>query len=368
MPVFSELFNTVRSIILGRSTALLNLLALVIIGAIEAFVSSEKLFVCPTKGYSVYGWAFIFGPGVIFLLISLLVRENFRQQVQGCCHSEVGNDRCDRWCPCSREPRWTCNRRIIQSILQSFVIASMWVFMAFLQREYYACAMLGSRTAMETRKLAGISNENEKKEIKLSIEEQLNEFYDESQYIGLVMAAVILAISFTAVTAYYCCYKRPYMSLPKAAKYEKLEAVAAVQAFKDKMKENAEEQGRRQAEAFFSENNPNVLIETYNELRGINDEYANAFPEDNALVIEAQESKQAFDAKARLTAKEKVEVTFSSLEFKNFNQQQVRDQLIERYPIASGDLDGDYVQRNNNGIDNTANVDDIELHAQQTHA
>lgn len=366
MPVYSELFRAVKSIILGQATNLRNLIALVIIGAIEAFVSSEKLFVCPTKNYSTYGWSFIFGPGVIFLLISLLVREQFRQRVQGCCHSEVDNSPDNQWCPCSKKPRWGCNGKVIQSILQSLVIGSMWVFMAFLQREYYACAMLGSRAAMEAKRLANIAkNTKEWNDTQASIKQEFNQVEDESQYIALMMIAVILLISFITVTAHYCCYKRPFLSLPKAAKYEKLEAAAAVEVFKEKMKDYAEKQGRRQAEVFFSRNNPNVLIDTYNELRGVSVEYANAFPEDNALVIEARAAKEAFDVKARSTAKDKVEVTFMSQEFKNLDQNQVKDQLIGRYPIASGNLDEDFVQNNNNGNDNNPeNTNVIELQPQ----
>jgi len=68
--------------------------------------------------------------------------------------------------------------------------------------------------------------------------------------------ALILIVSFVAITAHYCCYERPYYSLPKPVKYEKLEAQAAVQSFKEKMKEYAEKQGKKQAEKFFCSKQP----------------------------------------------------------------------------------------------------------------
>lgn len=188
MPVQSELFNQVKTVITGQSTTLLNVLSLVLIGAIEAFVSGEKLFSCPTKGYATYGWAFILGPGIILMLISLLVRNAFRKRVQGCCQRKsVSNEAGTSFCPCSFTPRWGCTTTLFEIIAQSIVIGSMWIFMAFLQKDYYACARLGNKATIETKALLGITDETKKKEILLPIDERFIEMYDESQYIGLVL-------------------------------------------------------------------------------------------------------------------------------------------------------------------------------------
>lgn len=337
MPVHSEFFKQVKTVITGQSTTLLNVLAVVLIGAIEAFVSGEKLFSCPTKGYATYGWAFILGPGIFFMLISLLMRNAFRKRIQGCCQREsVSNQAGDSWCPCRCTPRWGLPTKLLQIIAQSIVIGTMWIFMAFLQKDYYACARLGNKAAMETKALLDITDETQKKKIQLSIDEKFTKMYDQSQYMGLVLVALVLIISFVAITVHYCCYERPYYSLPKPVKYHKLEAHAAVNSFKEKMKEYAETQGKRQAEKFFSQNNPSVLIETYNELSGISAEYADAFPVNNGTATEAQAARKAFDDIASSTMKDKVELMFVGQAYRNLDQQQVRDGLIGQYPILSG--------------------------------
>ena len=93
-----ELFKTARSIVVNQSTTIHNIVAILIVYGFEALVSSAKLFDCPSKGYGDYGRGFIIGPAVILLFISMLVRDDFRKVVQGCCRDpEAAKDDC---CPC----------------------------------------------------------------------------------------------------------------------------------------------------------------------------------------------------------------------------------------------------------------------------
>jgi len=76
-----------------------------------------------------------------------------------------------------------------------------------------------------------------------------------------------------------------------------------------------------------------VLIDTYNELRAISPEYANAFPD--GKVTEAQAARKAFDDIAGSKMQDKVELMFLGQAYMNFDQEQVRNGLTTQYPMLN---------------------------------
>ena len=95
-----------------------------------------------------------------------------------------------------------------------------------------------------------------------------------------------------------CCFQREIGSLPSPYQYQKLEAEAAVEAFKANMEKLAQGQGKRRADMYFAtmnkKNPSDILKNTYQNLIAVN-KFDEAFPSlEDYEQIQAQAAVTAF--------------------------------------------------------------------------
>lgn len=343
------LFTNLQTAFKSQSGTVRNVVMVLLVFGMQAIVSGEGLFKCPVVNYSAYGWMFIFVPAIFLFLVSLFLNDGFWKVSQGCCHyasfRKIGCKR--RYCPCFF-PRWGCSKKLLEVLFYSSVASCLWIFWAFLQGEYYACAQLGNKAA----KLLNKSDAQKK-----AILTEFSKATDTSQVIAFSLLVLMLGIPFIFFTAYRCCCLLPQTSIPSPYSYLKLEAKSAVDEFKVKMEGLAQEQGKRRADLYFAEQlksdktPSDILLQAYQDLTKI-DEYAQTFQNiEEYKKMEANAAQVAFKAKAESIGKDQVALTFEDKTWVEYDKkgpfsliENVYDSVVDRYPRSTGDRSQPYVK------------------------
>ncbi|XP_032234864.1 calcium homeostasis modulator protein 5-like [Nematostella vectensis] len=343
----ATLVTQFKSVLENQGGTIRNVVMVLLVFGLQAIVSGENLFSCPTKDYRAYGAMFIFVPGLLLFLVAIFLNENFWKMVRGCCYHEGPRDFKKKVAP-FLYPRWGCTKKLCEVIFYSMIATCLWVFWAFLHREYYTCAVMGNKAA----KLLNTTAQQ-----KVKILEDFQKAADTSQMIAFILLALMLFIPFVILTAMRCCFQRPDSKIPSPYQYKILEADSAVETFKSKMTELAKEQGKRKAEMYFaektlSEKNPSeILVKAYEDLMKI-EKYPEAFPDlEEYKSIEANAAVAAFKAQAEKAGKERVAVTFVDKSWTDMEQrdpfgvvEDVYDSMVDRYPRSTGDRSQPYIK------------------------
>lgn len=345
----AAVFTNLQSAFKNQSGTVRNVVTVLLVFGMQAIVSSEGLFKCPATNYRSYGWMFIFVPGFLLFFVSLFLNDGFWKIAQGCCHygsfRGIGIKR--RVCPCFF-PRWGCSKKLLEVLFYSSVASCLWIVWAFLHGDYYACSMLGNKKA----KL-----ENKTAEQQKVITNEFTRASETSQVIAFSILAVLLGIPFIILTAYRCCCLLPQSSIPSPYSYLKLEAKAAVEAFKVKMEGLAKEQGKRRADLYFAEQMKSdmtpsdILTQAYQDLTKI-DEYAQTFQNiEEYKKMEATAAQAAFKTKAESVGKDQVALIFQDTTWNEYEKknpftliENVFDSIADRYPRSTGDRSQPYVK------------------------
>lgn len=349
----ATLFTNFKKGFNNQTNTIRNVVILVLVFAFEALVSGKKLFKCPNENYRAYSSLFFIVPTLSLLFISLFLSEDFWKIARGCCHYE-GEERqgTKKYC-CCFFPRWKGGNELLRIIAFSSISSCLWLFWAFLQEDYYVCAQLGLKTA-KLKSLGVNATDVQKKQV----EEDFVKARNASAIIAWVLLAAMLTIPFAFITIHRCCFQRPTSSIPSPYGYQKLEAKAAVETFKTKMEQLAQDQGKRRAELYFSHQlqqtrNPSELLErAYNDLTKI-DKFNDAFTDLEAYkTVEAEAAAAAFKTKVQNEGKETVELTFSDHTWNEYEGkdsemvvQNVFDALVDRYPRMTGDRNKPYLDK-----------------------
>ena len=175
-------FNRAFSLIQDNSITLRNLVVAASTYGLERLLNTI-VFHCPENGYRQYGFAFLFGPVLILFCANLLV---------------IG----EIWKLSSRmyvkryRRRGDCIARVLPSLLKACVGPAVWLIVAFLEEDYYLCAMAGPSPRKEKE-----LNEEEALERKLLFKE-----CESQSHIWAWVILVALVVLGTALIVWKYCY------------------------------------------------------------------------------------------------------------------------------------------------------------------
>lgn len=93
-------------------------------------VLNAKAFNCPEEKYELYGFTFLLAPVIILFCVNVLVI------------GEVWK-LSSRMCVKRYKRHGDCAARVCPSLLKASVGPAVWLIVAFLEEDYYICAMLG---------------------------------------------------------------------------------------------------------------------------------------------------------------------------------------------------------------------------------
>ena len=191
---------------------------------------------------------------------------------------------------------------------------------------------------------------------KLKIEADYANAGKNSQTAALLLLAGALIIAFVAVSVQRCCFQKEIGSLPSPYTYQKLEAEAAVEAFKANMEKLAQGQGKRRADLYFAsmypkKNPSDILKNAYQDLVTVN-KFDEAFPSlEDYQELQAQAALTAFKERVQQEGKQKVELTFIDNTWREYEESDAfnlvnnaYESMAERYPRSTGDTTQPYVK------------------------
>ncbi|KAK3736035.1 hypothetical protein QZH41_002748 [Actinostola sp. cb2023] len=340
MAILADLKKTVNE----QSRPIRNIITSLLVVSFDALITTEKIFECPSKNNASYGWVFIFVPALIFLVLAVMLSEEFISVIQGCCYNV---DRAEGFL----SARWGCKNTKVASVIYNGIAASsLWLFWAFLQGRYYVCAVAGNKQD----KLDKVKPDTNKFK---EIEDLFVQTKTESQIIGFVIIALVVVIPATIQSIYRCCCKHAVSSIPGPKDYLKVEADCATEAFKTKFEALAKAEGEKKAEQLFDQERARrgdkspteMLKDVYNELK-MQDGYSSAFSTtfDKAA---ATVDKAAFDAKLSAEAKNKIDQMTQDWMSREGDKispfylvENVHTAMVEQYPRSmTGDRSQPYV-------------------------
>ena len=332
----------------SHSGAIRNTTIALIVFGINAVVQSEDFFQCPPDGFAFYGSCFFVIPALFLFLVTIFLHNGFWNLVRGCCYYEGHERRGGKRFCCFLYPRWPFSKNLVEIIFQSSLSGFMWIFWALLQRDYFICAVLGG--TMESK----LVNASEAE--KLKIEADYANAGKNSQTAALLLLAGALIIAFVAVSVQRCCFQKEIGSLPSPYTYQKLEAEAAVEAFKANMEKLAQGQGKRRADLYFAsmypkKNPSDILKNAYQDLVTVN-KFDEAFPSlEDYQELQAQAALTAFKERVQQEGKQKVELTFIDNTWREYEESDAfnlvnnaYESMAERYPRSTGDRTQPYVK------------------------
>lgn len=367
----TSLVTSVKSAFQSHSGAIRNTTVALVVFALNEIVMSEDFFQCPPDNFVFYASCFFVVPAFFLFMATIFLHSGFWNIVRGCCYYEQPNKwGAKRYC-CCLFPRWPCSYTLVEIIFQSSLSGFMWIFWALLQRDYFVCAALGG--TKEAKLINATVQE------RLEIEADYANAGKNSQMAALLLLGGALILAFVAVSVQRCCFQREIGSLPSPYQYQKLEAEAAVEAFKANMEKLAQGQGKRRADMYFAtmnkKNPSDILKNTYQNLIAVN-KFDEAFPSlEDYEQIQAQAAVTAFKEKVQQEGKQKVELTFVDTTWREYEEadafllvSNAHEAMAERYPRSTGDRTQPYVQektaegngRQDSGLSRTR-VGDIEM-------
>ena len=352
----TNLFSNFKKGLNNQTNTIRNVVVLLLVFAFEALMADKKLFNCPKENYTAYSSLFFIVPTLSLLFITLFLSDAFWKIARGCCHYEGEEKRGVKKYCCCFYPRWKGGNELLKIVGFSSISSCLWLFWVFLQEDYYVCAKLGLKS-IRLEELGVNATEVQRKQL----EDDFFSAHNTSSMIAWVLLAMMLTIPFVFIAIHRCCFQRPESSIPGPYGYQKLEAKAAVEAFTEKMVQLAQDQGKRRAELYFSQQirqsqNPSQLLErAYSDLTRI-DKFSDAFTDLEAYrTVEAEAAAAAFKTKVQAEGKELVEFTFKDQTWKEYEGrdsemvvQQAYDAMVDRYPRMTGDRTQPYIDKEYN--------------------
>lgn len=205
--------NSVKEVLsTSNRTTLKPLVTIFAVFTLEQILTTKSLYHCPTVGYRFYGGLFLFGPGVCFFALTLLLNKSFWASVTGCYRGGFDLAQlCQRTC---------------KAVMNGVFVGFVWLVLTFANTEFYVCFCLGG---MPSQAL-------------------LNEIRTQSTVIAWTLFLSVVLLSLLLVVVQKCCCSDVEGSLPSVYEYEKLEAEAAVAKFQEQMEVLARKEGERQVE------------------------------------------------------------------------------------------------------------------------
>ena len=364
--------TSVKSAFQSHSGAIRNTTVALVVFGLNEIVKSEDFFQCPPDNFVFYASCFFIVPALFLFLATIFLHTGFWDLVRGCCYYEDPYRRgAKRYC-CCLFPRWPCSKKLVEILFQSSLSGFMWIFWALLQRDYFICGALGGT---KEAKLINATVEE-----RLKIEADYSNAGKNSQTAALLLLGGALIVAFVVVSVQRCCFEREIGSLPSPYQYQKLEAEAAVEAFKTNMEKLAQGQGKRRADMYFAtinKTNPSdILKNAYQKLITVN-KFDEAFPTlEDYEHLQAQAAVTAFKERVQQEGKQKVELTFVNTTWSEYEESDAfslvssaHEAMAEQYPRSTGDRTQPYVKEKteteemdkNNSGHTRGRVADIEM-------
>ncbi|KAM8952229.1 calcium homeostasis modulator protein 5-like [Pelodytes ibericus] len=130
-----DIFQTIGKIFVDKKSAIgYGLLALITLGGQHLF--SLVAFQCPCSHQNfTYGLVFLFAPAIVLLIIGYFLNSRTWKLFTGCCLDP--KKMCPKGNPCY------CFLVFLQLTLRAFIVPVMWISIALLNGNFYACAMSG---------------------------------------------------------------------------------------------------------------------------------------------------------------------------------------------------------------------------------
>lgn len=210
----------------SKKTPAKPIVLILFVYALEQILTTKTFYSCPESGHRAYGALFLFGPGLCFFVLSLLLNKSFLNTVSGCWKRRNMSQVC-----------WST----IKALKTGIFVAFVWLVLAFANTQFYLCFSLGPEPSKD--RLDKMDEKKRKEKLMLFSNEKTR-----STVIcwSLFLSAICFAFFSTMIRT--CIFSEAEGTLPSLQKYEKLERKAVAAKFKEKMEMLAKEEGEKQVE------------------------------------------------------------------------------------------------------------------------
>ncbi|NWS71259.1 CAHM6 protein, partial [Crotophaga sulcirostris] len=217
-------------------------------------IFSSVVFKCPcNSGNMLYGSIFLLVPAFILFLLGYMVNTRTWHLLTGSCPAENG---------CSCSPRGTCPSYCFVLVVvtaRALVAPITWIAVALLRANFYECAASGS-SLIKDFMCKGKGEQCHKLLVKIPCDEKLSKnITDEhlsleaqSQLIGWLLIASIMAVALIAMCVSHCDSSVSYLQL----KFWKIYSKKEEELFEIKAKEHATRLAEINTNCFFEATDP----------------------------------------------------------------------------------------------------------------
>lgn len=253
---FEKAFKT------SRATLRHVLIFMLVFGLERIF--EKDVFKCPNGNYYLYGMLFLSCPALSLFVLTLLLNVKFWEVLTGCRLSHF--------------KRSFVFKRATSMVFQALLPPGVWIVVALIQTNYYVCAKLGPKDTAIRKATRNTTDARKIKEIKYNIERLFNKAQTESHIIAWGVFITLIVLAFVAVCIRRCLFLEADGILPDLNDYQKLEAEAAVEHFKENIEKIAKKEGEKSVTVFLEESINKMPNSAYSQVEYVKIELSKKYP------------------------------------------------------------------------------------------
>lgn len=226
--IFTGVKTALEKLFKTNSATLRNVLIFVLVFGLER-IFEKDVFKCPERNHRLYGMSFLVCPAVSLFVLTLLLNVKFWHVLTGCRLSQF-------------RPSFVF-KRVVSMVFQAFLPPGVWLVVALIQTNYYVCLQHGPKDTAIKIATQNATDAKKIKEIKYGIERKFYQAECESHMMAWAFFISLIIFAFFVVCIRRCLFLQADGILPDLDDYEKLEAEAAVDHFKERIREIAVSEG-----------------------------------------------------------------------------------------------------------------------------
>ncbi|KXJ22836.1 calcium homeostasis modulator protein 6 [Exaiptasia diaphana] len=262
--VFTGIKTALEKLFKTSGATLRNVLIFVLVFGLER-IFEKDVFRCPEKKHRLYGISFLVCPAVSLFVLTLLLNANFWNVLTGCRLSQF-------------RPLFVF-KRVVSMVFQAFLPPGVWIVVALIQTNYYVCMQLGPKETAIKKATRNTTDAKKIKEIKYEIERKFYQAQCESHMMAWSFFISLILFAFVIVCTRRCLFLQADGILPDLDDYDKLEAEAAVDSFKERIKEIASSEGKSYIDGAFEYCKTEPKLKTgYSQVKYIRKQLARKYP------------------------------------------------------------------------------------------
>ena len=177
--------NAIPEQIKRRSLPLTSGIIVVSTSLLNHFLKNA-IFKCPRSSHESYGWSFLFCPGIVMAILTLLSSQRLSKTLTGFCRTDI--DVPTKASGGKRKRTW---RLIIRNLLIALSMAVLaflsWVIVTLLTTDTYVCIRLGYLD----------------EKAKLAVKEK---YHTQSKIAGLILLIACLVVTLVINLGVKCCF------------------------------------------------------------------------------------------------------------------------------------------------------------------